>query len=419
MTILDELLRKELYRAPLLADRLVEQWLRELRIVALVVPKAPVAHHIQNHVVTPLLPVLGSHFEGTDYPNGIVRIAMENRHPEGLAQVRAILGGPGISRVSSEANLIVDDDMDGSAHVEVLHMCQLHRLINDTLTSKGSVTVQQDRHHPLPGRFRIPQVVLLCPRPSKCHRADSLQVGGVGFEREGYGAHIWVCPDVRCAEVVLHIARRGPVLSVELVNLGAHVVCGAHELGQHPRHWLAEDTHEHIEPTAVRHAEHKLLNAHLHAPVNQGLEARDNSLPAVNTEALHCLELVPQEALKTICNGQPLVCLHGLLLLSDQESRALHTLPDPVAAFPVEDVHIFDAKRAAIRGAEAVYELAESHVQVAQTSSCRKEASVATSAPTPNLPFGGYLLVHVLFLEPMELRREFGNLRVAPPLVLP
>mmetsp|Transcript_106295 Transcript_106295/g.317643 ORF Transcript_106295/g.317643 Transcript_106295/m.317643 type:complete len:207 (+) Transcript_106295:1293-1913(+) len=83
----DEALLKDVNAALVLADRLVEQWLGELWVIALVVPEAPVADHVEDDIVAPLLPPLCGHLECTDHRNGVISVDVENGHAKCLAQV--------------------------------------------------------------------------------------------------------------------------------------------------------------------------------------------------------------------------------------------------------------------------------------------------------------------------------------------
>ena len=44
--------------------------------------------------------------------------------------------------IGCETDLVVNNDMNGSANVEIIDPCHLHGLVNNSLASKGGIPVQ-------------------------------------------------------------------------------------------------------------------------------------------------------------------------------------------------------------------------------------------------------------------------------------
>jgi hypothetical protein len=78
-----------------------------------------------------------------------------------LGEIGAVLGGARVLGVRGEADLVVDDNVDGAARLVALQLGESKRLVHDTyfgcdatsantdkttLAGKGSIAVQQDRY---------------------------------------------------------------------------------------------------------------------------------------------------------------------------------------------------------------------------------------------------------------------------------
>ncbi len=133
-------------------------------------------------------------------------------------------------------------------------------------------------------------LVLLGPRLAEHHRVDDLEMRGVGGERQMHLVAVELAVR-RGAEVILDVARALDVVgrgraALELVE--DDVVRLAHHLGQH------------VQPAAMRHAEHDLLHAELAAALDDLLERRDQRLGAVEAEALGAGVLDVEELLEAL-----------------------------------------------------------------------------------------------------------------------
>ena len=91
--------------------------------------------------------------------------------------------------------------------------------------------------------------------------------------------------------MVLHVARAVHVLGLRGAAL---------ELGEQRRVALVHDIHEHVEPAAMRHADHDVADAELAAALQDLLEAGDQRFAAVEAEALGADELDAEIALEAL-----------------------------------------------------------------------------------------------------------------------
>ena len=64
-------------------------------------------------------------------------------------------------------------------------VCKLQALSHDAQACKGCITMDEQAHHLLPGC--VLQAGLLCPHHPQHHRANELQVTGVGRNAEAHG----------------------------------------------------------------------------------------------------------------------------------------------------------------------------------------------------------------------------------------
>lgn len=91
-----------------------------------------------------LLAVLSSNREHLTDIVHRVGIDMEDRGFDRLGKVGAVDCGAGLGGVGRESDLIVHYDVNGATDFVVGKVNHLHGLINDTLASEGSVTVNNE-----------------------------------------------------------------------------------------------------------------------------------------------------------------------------------------------------------------------------------------------------------------------------------
>ena len=160
--------------------------------------------------------------------------------------------------------------MHGAAGAVAAQLGKVQRLGHDALAGEGRVTVDEHGQHG-EAVLGLVEDVLLGADHALGHRVHALQVAGVGDQgrldllavRGGELA-------VR-AQVVLHVARALGGLRVEV----------ALELLEDLPVGLADDVGEHVEPAAVRHAHHDLVEVSLGGLAQHHVEQRDQRLAAL------------------------------------------------------------------------------------------------------------------------------------------
>src|SRR5699024_2380990 len=266
----DEVLGVELADRALGLDELVHQRLRHRRVVALVVAPAAVAHDVDDDVLVELLPELEGELGGPHAGLRVVAVDVEDRRLDHPGDVRGVQRGPARGRGGREADLVVDDDVDGAAGAVATQLALLQGLRDDALTGEGRVTVHEDRQH---GEVlaAVVEPVLLRTDDALEHRVDRLEVTRVGREVD-LGLRAVLAGELALgAEVVLHVAGTLDGLRVEL----------ALELPEDLAVGLAGDVGQDVEAPAVRHADADLVHVLAGGPGEDAVEDRDDGLAAL------------------------------------------------------------------------------------------------------------------------------------------
>ena len=321
-------------RVPL--DEPAHDRLGEAGVVELVVAVAAVADQVDDDVGVEGLPP-GERQLGDQVDRlRVVGVDVEDRRVHRLGDVGGVAGRPRLRRRGGEADLVVDDDVDGAAGGVAGETAEQQRLGDHALAGEGGVAVHDDRHHP--AALAVAQVILLGADDALDHRGHHLEVARVERERE-VDAGSLTHQIVRVAHVVLDVA-----VALHLGGQGA-----ALELGEDVLERLAEHVGQDVQPAAVRHAEDQLLDAALRRSVDQRVEQGDQGGAALEGEALgariHPLELLLEGV------GADQVAQEVELALVRQARAVpdrLHPLLQPVALALVGDVHVLDADRAGV-----------------------------------------------------------------------
>ena len=197
--------------------------------------------------------------------------------------------------------------------------------------------MQQDGHGLFPGD--IPGLCLPGAGLAQDHRVHRLKMRGIGGQRQVDRVTIEdaVC---RGAQVVLHVSRTADILGMRDTIL---------ELRHDGPVGLQHDVGQHVEPSAVRHAQIYRPDAELRAPLENLFNGRNGGFAAIEAKALGARMLEVQEAFEPFGLGQtfedgPFTPLGEMGLVAD----ALDALLYPGFFLGILDVHELDADRAAV-----------------------------------------------------------------------
>lgn len=342
-TLLDQLVSVDRQDGRLLLNRLVHLWLSEAGLVSLVVTVSSVTDNIDNHILLESSSPVSS--KGTDIVDGldIVTVDVEDGRIDRLGNIRGVRGRTGKSGVGGETNLVVDNQVDGATSAVVGEVLHTHGLVDNTLTSKGGVTMEQDTH----GRGSVSLVtfkVLDSPGLTEDNGVFSLQVRRVGNKGQGNLLAARSRTDVIGTEVVLDITTTsilGILITLELVQDGLNR--------------FSDDVTKDVETTTVGHTENDRFDTSINRTINERLHTRDQRLATLKTETLLVGVFGGNELLKKLgphesVKDHPLL-LSGVVPLG----RNLDALSDPVALSPVGDVNVLATNVGTYRSSAVVF----------------------------------------------------------------
>ena len=131
------------HRLPL-ADRTVEQGLREAGLVGFVVASAAIPVHVDDDIALVRVPKV--HGEADDLSGclGILSVYVQDRDLQHPCDTRRVRCRACLARGSREADLVVDNDVNRAAHPVPGELAHVQGLLHDPFASECRVAVQQD-----------------------------------------------------------------------------------------------------------------------------------------------------------------------------------------------------------------------------------------------------------------------------------
>ena len=169
---------------------------------------------------------------------------MEDRRLHHQRDVGRIGRGARIDRRGGEADLVVDDEMDGAAGAEALGAAHRETFGDHALPRERRIAMQQQRQH-AGARFHVAQLILLGARLAEHDGIDRFQMRRVRRQRQMHFVVVELAV-ARCAEVIFHVAR-----ALHIGGLGAAALEFVEDLAI----GLAHHIGEHVQPPAMGHAE--------------------------------------------------------------------------------------------------------------------------------------------------------------------
>ena len=342
----DQTLGVDLAGGRVLGDHRVHARLGTGRLIRFVVTTTAVADQVDDHVTLELHAVVDRQLGNEQHCFRVVAIDVEDRRLNHLGDVSTVLGGAGIFLAAGgKADLVVDHDMNGATGFVGTGLGHLECLHDHTLTGKGRVTVDADRHHLVTGG--VLAAVLTGTYRTFNHRGDDFQVGGVERQRQvnfTTGGH-----DVgRETLVVFHVtgAQVDDLLAFELVEQVARV--------------LAQSVDQYVQAATVSHAEYYLVDTVGAGTLNDLIEHGDQAFTAFHAETLGARVFGAQVFLQPFSGSQTLqqmtLALGGLLRLA---TYAFQTLLEPATLIGIDDVHVLGADGAAVGGFQRIENLTQ------------------------------------------------------------
>ena len=158
----------------MLLDLAVQDGLRVAGVVAFVVAVAAIADHVDDHVLLELLAVVEGDLHDADGGIGIVAVDVEDGRLHAARDVGGIGRGARFVGQGGEADLVVDDQVDGAAGGVAIELREIEGLGHHALSGEGRVAV--DEHGDDAFARGIAEAILLGADDAFDHGIDGFQV---------------------------------------------------------------------------------------------------------------------------------------------------------------------------------------------------------------------------------------------------
>ena len=282
------LFQKDFAGQRMILDPAVEVRLGKGGFVALVVPMTPVAIDVHDNVATELVAKFQCDLRHLHDRDRVFTVHMEDRRIDHFGDLRAIFTRARIGWQGREADLVIDDEMDGPASGIARELRHVESFGNHTLANKSRVSMDENRNH----LFAVGGIVkhtLTCTGLSLDHRIDGFKMAGIGRQIDFHLISGGGLPNIAITEVIFHVA-----VSTNRVRRKIPL-----ELIEDNVQRLVEDIGENVQPAAVRHAHDDLLNPTPLAVLDDRIESQDQGFAALKGEAFSAV-LCMEEILKCL-----------------------------------------------------------------------------------------------------------------------
>src|SRR5262249_44164619 len=183
-------------------DSLVEERLRDRRVIDFAVPMPAIPDHIDNHIAAKLVAVLKGETSYADDGIHVFGVHVKNGDTLPTRQLCGEARGVQFLINRGESDQVVDDDMQRPTDAVSRNIGKVQGLGEDALAGKRAVAVHEQGQKFLTAAFT--GTILLGARATDRHRVNRFQVTGIGDEMDvdlcatagdvfAGGAHM-VCP---------------------------------------------------------------------------------------------------------------------------------------------------------------------------------------------------------------------------------
>ncbi len=246
----------------------IEDGLGVAGVIAFVMAVLAPTEDIDHYVAVKALAKIVSELRGAGAGFGVVSVDVEHGSVDHQRDIGAIAGGAGLIGIGGEADLIVDDQMNGAAGVVAINLRKVQSLGDNALPGHGGVTVDQQRDHAF-AQF-IFQAILLGAHDAFDHRIHGFEMTGIGSNRDANGLAAGHLAAVAGSEVILHIAGAAEIFFGDF----------AFEFREHLRDAFADYVREHGEAAAMRHADDALVDVAVRGAIQQFVDYGDGGFAA-------------------------------------------------------------------------------------------------------------------------------------------
>lgn len=216
----------------------------------------------------------------------------------------------------------------------VLQLLHLEALVDDTLASDGSITVDNNGHDLLAVLLLATEEVLLSTATSSNQGVHGLEMRWVSHQSKlDFMAGLAIPSAESGTQMVLDVTSAGVDCLLTLLRGDAL------ELSHDHLHGFAHDIGQSVQTTSVRHSDNKGPGALFDSGVDAEFEAGHEGLATFETEALHRVELASHESTPLMGPVEALVHVNALSLGLLTELDGLKLFSDPITDVAVLNVH--------------------------------------------------------------------------------
>ena len=241
--------------------------------------------------------------------------------------------------------------MNSSAGDVALELRELQYLSDNTLRAIGRIAMNQDRQNTR--ALGVADAILLGTNQTFDDRIDGFEMAWVEGNRNQDLFALAGGVDAAGAKVVLDVAG-----ALHAVRIGL-----AFEFREHLHHRFADHIRENVKPSAMGHADDSFMHIFV-GGLHQGFRRERrwcvSNLPGQSASGRQSEPAGSVRTLRPESGGGG--CGVRMETSSGQVHGAFHAILQPLFLFRVLDVHVLDADRGAVGGAEAVENLAQRFV---------------------------------------------------------
>lgn len=261
--------------------------------IGFVVAVFSVAVHVDEDVFVEFLAVFEGEFHGHNDGEGVIAVDVEDGGFEHFGDIGAVDGGAGVFREGGEADLVIDDEVEGAAGAVAFEFGEVEGFCDDALSDDGGVAVDEDGED-----FGAVDIDDVFGEEALAGAGFAFDDGVDGFEMA------WVSGEcdidfVACfggvgiivTEVVFDI-------TVAVDAFGDIIFC---KFFKDKVIGFAHDVGEDVEAAAVGHAHDDGFYAHAWAFFDNGVEGWDEGFGAFEGEAFLADVAGMEEAFEDFC----------------------------------------------------------------------------------------------------------------------
>ena len=288
--------------------------------------------------------------------HGVVGIHMHDGHFEPFGQVAGVKRATGVAGQGGKADLIVGNDVDGSASRVAIQIGKVKRFGHGSLAGESGIAVDLDGERFLRLEAGCAALGGGCPgrpRHARHERVNQLQMAGVGRNFDVEHDPIAAGPNPIRPFVIFHVAR---LPQIPLIGRVANVADGVFELAQNVAVKFVQDVRHDVETAAMSHPNQDGFDGESGGLQNDLVQNGHEHVHPFNGKAFFADEGLVQELLKHLHFDEPLEQPNGIVTVGVKrlaEAAGFGRFAQPCPLLRVAQVVVIVADAAAVHLAQA------------------------------------------------------------------